>query len=41
MCFEYTNDDKYEKSIAFFQLKRLLKEAKSSLNIVTKDFDYY
>ena len=39
--FDYTNDDKFEKSMDFFQLKRLLKEARSSLTILTKGFEYY
>ena len=41
MCFDYTNDDEYEKSMAFFQLKRLLTEFRRSLNYLTKGFEYY
>lgn len=41
MCFDYTNDNIYEKQMATFQLKRLIKEYKKSLKKVTEGFDYY
>ena len=41
MCFDYTNDDEYEKERAFFQLKRLINEFRRSLNVLTKGFEYY
>ena len=41
ICFDYTNDDEYEKSMAFYQLKRLLTEFGNRLHMLTKGFEYY
>lgn len=41
ICFDYTNDNEYEKQMAMFQLKRFIYEYKSSLSKVTKGFEYY
>ena len=41
ICFDYTNDNEYEKQMAMFQLKRFIFEYKSSLSKVTKGFEYY
>ena len=35
ISFDYTDDDTYEKQMAVFELKRLISEFKSSLEIVT------
>jgi glycosyltransferase involved in cell wall biosynthesis len=41
ICFDYTNDNEYEKQMAMFQLRRFLFEYKNSLKKVTKGFEYY
>ena len=41
ICFDYTNDNEYEKEMALFQLKRFINEYRSSLEKVTEGFDYY
>ena len=41
MCFDYTNDNEYEKQMPMFQLRRFLYEYKNSLTKVTKGFEYY
>ena len=41
MCFDYTNDNSYEKQMAVFQLKRFIFEYKSSIEKVTEGFEYY
>lgn len=39
--FDYTDDNKYEKLMAMYQLRRLIKEYKKTLKLVTKGFKYY
>ena len=41
ICFDYTNDNTYEKQMATFQIKRLISEYKKSLKRVTEGFEYY
>ena len=41
ICFDYTNDNEYEKQMAIFQLRRFIFEYKNSLQKVTKGFEYY
>ena len=41
ICFDYTNNNEYEKEMAIFQLKRLLTEYHKSLEIVNDGFEYY
>ena len=41
ICFDYTNDNEYEKQKATFQLKRFIFEYRNSLETVTEGFDYY
>ena len=39
--FDYTDDNEYEKLMAMYQLRRLIKEYKKALKMVTKGFKYY
>jgi len=41
IVFDYTDDNEYEKQMAMFQLKRLKREYKNSLEKATEGFDYY
>jgi glycosyltransferase involved in cell wall biosynthesis len=41
ICFDYTNDNEYEKQMAMAQLRRFVFEYKSSLENVSSGFDYY
>ena len=41
ICFDYTNNNEYEKEMAVFQLKRLLREYQKSLRLVNEGFEYY
>ena len=41
ICFDYTNDNEYEKKMAGFQLRRFIYEYKDCLDKVTEGFDYY
>ena len=41
ICFDYTNDNEYEKQMAMTQLRRFVFEYKSSLENASAGFDYY
>ena len=41
ICFDYTNDNEYEKQMAMAQLRRFVFEYKSSLENASSGFDYY
>ena len=39
--FEYTEDNIYEKSMAVYQIRRILEDYKSNLELINNEFDYY
>ena len=41
ICFDYTNDNEYEKQMAMAQLRRFVFEYKDSLENASSGFDYY
>ena len=41
ICFDYTNNNEYEKEMAMVQLRRFISEYKHSLEKVTEGFEYY
>ena len=41
ICFDYTNNNEYEKEMATVQLRRFIDEYKDSLEKITEGFEFY
>ena len=41
ILFDYTEENNYEKSMAIYQLKRIIYDYNNSLELVNKGFDYF